>query len=73
MRAVDAKSITYALDLHRAGRLDETEAAYLALLNASPHHPDLLRLLGLLRFQQGRADEALALLEQSVAAHPDFL
>jgi predicted O-linked N-acetylglucosamine transferase (SPINDLY family) len=63
----------FALELHRAGRLGEAEAAYLGLLNASPRHPNLLRLLGLLRFQQGREDEAVALLEQSVASHPDFV
>lgn len=63
----------YALELHRAGRLGEAEAAYLTLLNASPLHPDLLRLLGLLRFQKGRGDEAVALLERSVAVHPGFL
>ena len=62
-----------ALELHRAGRLDDAEAAYLKLLAASPHHPDLLRLLGLLRFQQGRGDEAVALLGQAVETHPDFL
>lgn len=63
----------FALELHRAGKLGKAEAAYQTLLNASPQHPDLLRLLGLLRFQQGRGDEAVALLEQSIAVHPEFL
>jgi protein O-GlcNAc transferase len=62
-----------ALDLHRAGKLDDAEAAYLKLLSASHHHPDLLRLLGLLRFQRGRGEEAVALLTQAVEAHLDFL
>jgi hypothetical protein len=43
--AVDAESITYALELHRAGGLGMAEAAYLTLLNVSAQHPDLLRLL----------------------------
>ena len=50
-----------ALELHRAGRLDDAEATYLKLLVISPHHPDLLRLLGLLRFQQGMGGEAVVL------------
>jgi protein O-GlcNAc transferase len=62
-----------ALELHRSGRLDDAEAAYLKLLAASPHHSDLLRLLGLLRYQQGRGIEAVVLLRQAVDAHPDFL
>jgi predicted O-linked N-acetylglucosamine transferase (SPINDLY family) len=62
-----------ALELHRAGRLEDAAIAYLKLLEPSPNHPDLLRLLGLLRFQQGRGDEAVALLGQAVGLHPDFL
>jgi Flp pilus assembly protein TadD len=62
-----------ALELHRAGRLEDAAVAYLKLLEPSPNHPDLLRLLGLLRFQQGRGDEAVALLGQAVGLHPDFL
>jgi protein O-GlcNAc transferase len=62
-----------ALDHHRAGRFDAAEAAYRALLSAAPDHPDLLRLLGLLRFQQGAPDDSVQLLERAVTRHPDFL
>jgi protein O-GlcNAc transferase len=73
MEVIGSEDLGQAFDLHRAGRLDGAEAAYLKLLSSSPHQPDLLRLLGLLRFQRGRGDEAVVLLGQAVEAHPDFL
>ena len=60
MEGTGSGDFGHALELHRAGRLDDAEAAYLKLLVVSPRHPDLLRLLGLLRFQRGRGDEAVA-------------
>jgi protein O-GlcNAc transferase len=73
VEATGSGDLGHALELHRSGRFDNAEAAYLKLLAVSPRHPDLLRLLGLLRYQQGRGDEAVALLGQAVEANPDFL
>lgn len=52
------------IEAHRAGRLGEAEAHYLALLAAGPDH-QVLRLLGLLRRSQGRLAEAIALLARA--------
>ena len=73
MEGTGSGDFGHALELHRAGRLDDAKAAYLRLLVVSPRHPDLLRLLGLLHYQRGKGDEAVALLGQAVEAHPDFL
>ncbi|EWY39381.1 hypothetical protein N825_06700 [Skermanella stibiiresistens SB22] len=64
-------SLGTALELHRAGDLEEAEAAYRALLAAFPDHVDLLRLLGLLCQQRGAGGEAVALLERAVTLRPD--
>jgi len=57
-----------ALQLHRAGRLDDAGAVYAALLEATPEDADLLGLLGVVELQLGRADAAEALLEHALAA-----
>jgi len=43
-----------AIAAQRAGRLDEAEKAYLAVLEAEPVNVDALHYLGVLRHQQGR-------------------
>ena len=56
-----------AIAAHRQGDLAGAEAAYLRLLSAQPGNPQIRHPLGVLRAQQGRVDEALALLEGVVA------
>lgn len=60
-----------AVGLHQRGRLADAEQLYLKALDAAPGHADTGRLLGVLRAQQGRTDEALVLLDGVVAAHPE--
>jgi len=59
-----------ALTHHRAGRLAEAEALYVAALDADPGDAETLRLLSILKSQQGRADEALGLAERAQRADP---
>jgi tetratricopeptide (TPR) repeat protein len=66
-----ADAIAEALNLHRAGRLDEAEALYGRILAAIPDEPNSLNLMGVLRRQQGRREEGLALLERACAVHGD--
>ena len=42
-----------AVDLHRAGRLDEADAAYTRLLEHDPDHGPTLHMAGMLAFQRG--------------------
>ncbi|MFG5408147.1 tetratricopeptide repeat protein [Piscinibacter sakaiensis] len=55
----------------RAGRLAEAEAMYLHLLQQAPDEPNALNFLGVLRFQQGLHDLALATLMRAIRAAPD--
>jgi tetratricopeptide (TPR) repeat protein len=56
------------LQLHRSGQLGAALAAYEAMLAATPGDADLLGLTGVLALQDGRADDAEALLNSALAA-----
>lgn len=57
--------------LHRAGRLPEAEQFYRRCLERNPRDIDARHMLGVLRLQQGRAEEALALIAAVLADAPD--
>ncbi|MGN6667972.1 MAG: tetratricopeptide repeat protein [Trinickia sp.] len=56
---------------HRDGRLVDAERDYRAALDADPVHTDALHLLGVLRHQQGRHEEAADLVGRAVALRPN--
>jgi predicted TPR repeat methyltransferase len=59
-----------AMELQRAGRLDDAEAAYLQLLREQPDNADALHEFGILRMRQGRANEAMDLVKRSLQLTP---
>lgn len=61
-----AARLQQAMAQHRAGHLAKAEAAYRHILGIAPDHADALHLLGLLAFQQGRAPEALELVDRAI-------
>jgi predicted TPR repeat methyltransferase len=61
-----------AIARHRAGRLDEAEAAYRAILAEDPGDPDALHFLGLLRHQRGDPQSAVELMERALERVPDW-
>ena len=52
-----------------AGRRRRTSIA--AILEVAPDHPDALHYAGVLAHQQGRSDEAIALIERSLELEPE--
>ena len=56
---------------HRDGRLADAERDYRAAIDADPVHTDALHLLGVLRHQQGRHEEAADLVGRAVALRPN--
>ena len=56
-----------AIALHQTGRLREAEIAYRNILVGNPNNPDALHLLGLIRHQAARLDEAVVLIEKAIA------
>ena len=65
-----AQRLQQAMQCHGGGRLDEAEAAYRSVLADEPANPDALHLLGVLRAQRGRHDEAARLIAAAIAANP---
>jgi len=58
-----AQAIAGAAKLHRDGMASEAETLYQRILQIKPGHFDALHLLGVLRQQQGRSEEALRLID----------
>ena len=56
--------------LHNAGRVDEVETLYRAVLSRHPLKPDALDFLGLACTQKGRPAEAARLFGQLVKLSP---
>lgn len=54
-----------------ARRLDGADRAFIGVLASAPRHPEVLRLLGVLRHLQGRAGEAVGILRDALAQRPD--
>jgi hypothetical protein len=65
-----AEAVRDAVALHRAGRLDEAEAIYAAVLAVDSGDFDCLHNLSLIRRHQGRLPEALSLIQRAREADP---
>jgi predicted O-linked N-acetylglucosamine transferase (SPINDLY family) len=64
------EALQRALPLHQAGRFAEAEPLYSQVLAADPNNYPALHLMGLMRWQQQRMDEALALMEKALKVQP---
>ena len=59
-----------AIACHRQGQLAQAEALYQQILQVQPSHFDARHMLGVIRYQQGRAAEALELVETALKLNP---
>jgi predicted TPR repeat methyltransferase len=66
-------ALAAAIRCHRAGDLRAAEAAYAARLRTQADDPDALHYLGVLRHQQQRSDEAIALITQALDVAPQYV
>ena len=64
-------SFDSALRAHQAGRLDEAEALYEAVLGPDPGHATALQMLGVLHAQRGDFARARARIDAAIDAQPD--
>ncbi|MCV0425312.1 MAG: tetratricopeptide repeat protein [Roseibium sp.] len=62
---IDAR-LQEGIAAHRNGNLEAAQDAYLDVLKADPDHADGLHFLGLLHFDAGHADNAIALIRKSL-------
>lgn len=71
MPTVD-ETFRIALDHHRAGRLEEAEALYSQILQASPRQLDALYNMGFAQQMQGKFPEAIVTYRRRIEAAPGF-
>jgi tetratricopeptide (TPR) repeat protein len=63
--------IEQAMSFHERGQLGQAKNLYLRILSAEPGHAEAQHFLGVIRCQQGRNDEALALFDEALKARPN--
>ena len=66
------KLVADAIAHHRAGRLDQAEAAYRAALGISPGHPAITHNLGVVAAAQGKHRSAIDCFDQAIAAEQRY-
>ena len=65
------EAVSVAILLQKNGSSPRPSEVYRRVLETAPDHPRALHYAGVLAHQQGRNDEALALIERSLALAPD--
>lgn len=65
-------SLAAALQLHQAGRLDEAQLGYDAVLRTQPNHPEALHFKGVVLLQKGDAAGAAPLIERAIAERTSY-
>ena len=65
------EALALAIRLQQRDDWVAAHSIYDAILDAVPHHPDAVHYSGVLAHQEGRSDDALRLIEQSLALAPD--
>src|SRR6476659_3154377 len=65
------EAVSFAILLQQNEQFDGAHELYRRVLEAAPDNPRALHYAGVLAHQQGRNDEALALIERSLALEPD--
>ena len=66
-------TLDQALEHHKAGRLEEAEAAYRELLAREPEHADALHWLGVMAYQLGQHETAVELIGRALALNPNYV
>ena len=65
------EAVSFAIILQKNEQLAEAHELFRLILETAPDHPRALHYAGVLAHQQGRSDEALALIERSLALAPE--
>jgi Flp pilus assembly protein TadD len=69
--ATIAEAFGAALRHHQGGNLRQAEQLYQEIIKANPDHAESHHLMGVLAFQFGRFDEAIASIRKALALNPD--
>lgn len=64
-------ALANALSHHQKGDLNSAETGYLEVIDNDPNNADAFHLLSILRLQQGRAEDALPLIDKVIELAPE--
>jgi len=62
--------LSQGYQLHRAGKLKQAAQCYKSVLKTSPHQPDALMLLGIVRYELGDLEQAVKTLSKAAKVAP---
>ena len=65
-------NINHALDAHQKGQYEIAEQRYTSILQKNPNHADALHLLGCLKNQQNKTDQAIQLFNMAIDIAPQI-
>lgn len=60
-----------ALQAQQSGLFEQAEQVYKTLLTLTPNQPEVLHLYGVLKFQIGQLEKAIALIQQAIKLQPE--
>ena len=64
------QALQKAVEAHKAGKLQDAESLYQAILQAQPNHPDANHNLGVLAVSVNKSEAALPLFKTALEANP---
>ena len=65
-----AETFQTAMQLHQTGDLPKAQELYQKILQHEPNHPDALHFLGVLAYQSGQNEVAIALISKAIESFP---
>ena len=64
------QALQQAIEAHKAGRVQEADRLYTAILKAQPKHPDANHNMGVLAVGVGKVEQALPFFKKALEANP---
>ena len=66
------QALQKGIEAHKAGKVQEADRYYTAILKAQPKHPDANHNMGVLAVGVGKIEEALPFFKTALEAKPDI-
>ena len=66
------QAVQKGIEAHRAGKAEEADRYYTAILKANPKHPDANHNMGVLAVGIGKVNEALPFFKTALEANPSI-
>ena len=72
MRLKQSQALQKGIEAHKAGRVQEADLYYTAILRANSRHPDANHNMGVLAVGVGKVNEALPFLKTPLKVNPNI-